>query len=159
MTSSQNSNENKIVLDIDIAFRLNRRLAREQYNKKFGRRIDDPAIDDEFERAYIDAITDGNDTVAVPARLALAFVMRPRGRGRGRKHPPKEIAAVRIEQSAISFANRRWAELTDDLPTKVARLKAAEEAHAKFGQTARVGVETIKSKMNLTKGRAALERR
>jgi hypothetical protein len=159
MTSGRKFNEKQAVSDINQVFNLNRKEARESYKEEFGRRIDDPSIDDELESFFVDAVTDGKDIVAVPARLALALVLRPRGRGRGRQRPPKEIAAARLERSAISFANRRWAELAQSQHSKAAKHQAAQEAHAKFGRVARVGMETIKHKMNLKKGKAALTRR
>jgi len=153
--------ERNSILDINTSFSLNRKEARDSYNEKFGLRFDDPSLDDEFERIFQDAISQGKDSVAVPTKLALAFVIRPRGRGKGRKHPPKERAAARIERSAVSQANRRWAELVNERPTtsKHAKHQAATEAQATFGRLARVGVETIKHKMNLKEGQTALKRR
>jgi hypothetical protein len=150
MTAGQGQSESERVTHIYVGFSRNRKEARDRYREEFGRKIDDPSIDEELQGIFADAVIEGKDIVSVPVGLALALVLRPRGRGRRR--PPKERRAVRAEGLAIGFANERWAELVaDSRPSKQAKHTAAQQAHKQFGRTARVGVETIKSRMRLKK--------
>jgi hypothetical protein len=142
---------------IYFLFERNRKEARDKYREAFGRRIDDPRIDDELERLSRKAAADDKAVVRVPAKLALALVMRSRGRGQGRRRPPKERWAARNEALAISTAEARWAELiVAGEPSKRAKHAAALEAHNQYGKTARVGAATIERQMRLERGKAAL---
>jgi hypothetical protein len=119
----------------------------------FGREIDDPAIDVEFDQLVEDALSERKRVVRLPVQLALAMFMRPRGHGR--KRPPKERVPARAEGLAVLTAEGRWAELVaEGIPSKKAKHDAAREAHQKFGQSARVGVATIKRQMRLSRAKA-----
>jgi hypothetical protein len=123
--------------------------ARDLYAETCGRRVDDPAIEEELHQALRDHPFEWDgDAVTVPAKLVLAIALRPRGKGRGRKRPSLERYTALAREAMVDQASRRWRELVDaGEQSPRAKRDAANELHKLFGKSARIDVRWLEEHM------------
>ena len=143
-------------------FGIDRGGARSLYAETFGRAVDDPSIDSELSALFSER-DDDSETVAVPAHLLLALVMRPPpGRGRGKKKPPMETWKKRFRALAVQRAESDWARQVAEHGPKVskrAKHDAALAAHANVYGHGLKTVEAIEKLMSLARGRRAIAKK
>lgn len=126
--------------------------ARALYAETFDRDVNDPANEEELERVLrAHKFGRDDDLVAVPARLLLAFVLRPRGRGKGRGRPEQERLPKRWNKLVVRVASDDWAErVASGEDSKRAKHAAAVKAYRRtYGHT--LAVSTIELRMRLRK--------
>lgn len=126
--------------------------ARALYAKTYDRDVNDPANEEELERVLrAHKFGRDDDLVAVPARLLLAFVLKPRGRGKGRGRPKQERLAKRWNALVVRVASGDWAErVASGEDSKRAKHAAAiKAARSIFGHN--LAVSTIELRMRLRK--------
>jgi hypothetical protein len=138
--------------------------ARKRYRASFDVAIDDPAIDEELHLVARWHDFDKGDRIAVPARLVLALILRPRGKGEGRKRPPQERWTRRLNDRVVRQANLYWAEFVDEdkEDRKKAKRNAAQKAYNEFRRGAIQPIilpGTIKKRMRIGAGRRYREAR
>lgn len=111
-------------------------------------------FDQQF-RALIDkAMKDQKPVVGVPIELALAIALRSRGGPRGAK--PKPAGSKARAEAMLNIAEDLWAAYCAENKARPkgqrmrraeVKRKAAEDAHAWIGKSARISVETLLDRM------------
>jgi hypothetical protein len=149
--------EDDVVERIASRFGLDRKTARAMYAEHFGRPCDDPVIDEELQNFFRNR---SGEDVVVPASLALALILRvPPGKGRGKKRPTLETWKRRWRHLVVRSAENSWArkvEAGGRNVSKLAKHEAATDAHKKIYSHG-LTVDTIKSRMNLARGKRDIE--
>lgn len=142
-------------------FGLDRKAARTRYAEKFGRAVDDPRIDQELTVLFEDRDHD-SATVAVPAYLLLAIVMRAPLRGGGRKGVSLQTWNKRRRALAIRNAEMEWARQVEKHGPKVskqAKHSAAKAAYANFIGHGLKTVKALEAEMRRERGKRAIAKK
>ena len=135
---------------------IDRKQARAEYAKHFGRTFNASTIDKELHQVVRQHRFDAGDgRIAVPEELMLALFLRPTGKGYGKKRPPLEPWLRRIRVLVVRTAENGWARRVKDDGRKVSKKAKHEEAvkaHAEIKGHG-LSVDTIKRKMSLARGK------
>lgn len=111
-------------------------------------------IDQQFRELVDKAVKDQKPVVGVPIQLALAIALRSRGGRRGAK--PKPAGSKAREEAMLNVAADLWAAYRAENRARPkgqrmrrveVKRKAAEDAHAWIGKSARISVETLLDRM------------